>query len=440
MSTATAQKLATSKKIYTNMIWNICSMGLPMLIALICIPLFIKNLGIEKFGILTIIWSLIGYFGIFDMGMGKALTQKVSTCLGNNDTKSIPAFFWSAMSVTLCFGILGCALLLTTDFYILPMFLKTNKVLLLETQTAIKFIAVFFPFYLLNIGIKGIFDSFQKFRFTSSVTIIISICNFVLPLFVFSHSKSLVWVIAPLILGRLITLFCYFVYLSKLVPGLFSNISVKISHIKSLTSFGAWITVSNIVGPLMVYFDRFFIAGMLSASVIAYYTTPFELAFRFFVIPTAIFSVLFPFFTQAVTSDYQKAKKIYMKSFWEIFALMLVITIFVVIFAKSGLSLWISPDFAANSYRITQILMIGVLLFSITVPSFNFMQAIGRADVSAIIHLIELPIYLIILFIFIKCFGIIGAAISWTLRGAMDFILYSCWLKKLLKKVEMKNV
>ena len=43
-----------------------------------------------------------------------------------------------------------------------------------------------------------------------------------------------------------------------------------------LLRFGGWMTVSNIVGPLMVTLDRFLIGALISVSAVAYYATPYE--------------------------------------------------------------------------------------------------------------------------------------------------------------------
>lgn len=426
--------LVKTRRLYTNILWNLSGFILPMIFALFCIPIFIKALGVEKFGILTIIWSITGYFNLFDMGMGRALTQKLSTCLGNNDFRSISPIIWSAIAIILVFGVLGGILLCGANFFLIPRFLKTSNELLAQTQHTIALIAFFFPMTILNIGLKGVFDSFQKFRFTSILNIFVSACNYILPIFIFPFTKNIAYIILILIVGRLVTLIFYFAKISDMVEGFFKGISLNIAHIKSLTNFGFWITVSNIIGPIMVYFDRFFIASMLSAGVVAYYTTPFEVAFRIFGIPCMLFSVLFPAFAQTVTSDYETSQKLYKKSFWLIFAMMFTVIAIIFLFAKIALSLWISPEFAQHSYRITQILIVGVFLFSITLPSFNFMQAIGRSDISAIIHLIELPFYLIVLFVLIKYYGLIGAAMAWTLRGVLDYILYTYFLKFLLRK------
>src|ERR1700723_1921283 len=55
-----------------------------------------------------------------------------------------------------------------------------------------------------------------------------------------------------------------------------------------LLRFGGWMTVSNIVGPLMVTLDRFLIAGLISVTAVAYYATPYELVTKLLLVPVAV--------------------------------------------------------------------------------------------------------------------------------------------------------
>ena len=65
-----------------NTLWNLAGSGLPLIAAVFCIPYLLKQLGNEAFGVLTLIWALIGYFSLFDMGVGRALTYELSKLRG----------------------------------------------------------------------------------------------------------------------------------------------------------------------------------------------------------------------------------------------------------------------------------------------------------------------------------------------------------------------
>ena len=48
-----------------NTIWNLAGAGLPLLIGAATIPWLMSRLGVERFGILTLLWAIIGYFSLF---------------------------------------------------------------------------------------------------------------------------------------------------------------------------------------------------------------------------------------------------------------------------------------------------------------------------------------------------------------------------------------
>src|SRR5579862_1531054 len=55
-----------------NTIWNLVGYATPLLVAVLVIPFLIRDLGTAKYGVLTIAWGIVGYFGIFDMGLSNA--------------------------------------------------------------------------------------------------------------------------------------------------------------------------------------------------------------------------------------------------------------------------------------------------------------------------------------------------------------------------------
>ncbi len=59
-------------------------------------------------------------------------------------------------------------------------------------------------------------------------------------------------------------------------------------------------TVTNVVGPVMVTMDRFLIGAMISITAVAYYTTPYEMVTKLWLIPAAMVGVMFPAFSTSL--------------------------------------------------------------------------------------------------------------------------------------------
>ena len=102
-----SRRLTSGKLLARNTVWNLVGQGVPLIAAVFAIPLLIKGLGIERFGVLTLAWMVIGYFSLFDFGIGRALTKVVAEKLGSGHTEDIPAIAWTALFLMLVLGVVG---------------------------------------------------------------------------------------------------------------------------------------------------------------------------------------------------------------------------------------------------------------------------------------------------------------------------------------------
>ena len=96
----------TNRVVFTNTSFNLLGKILPLLVALITIPILIKQMGLERFGILSLAWMIIGYFGIFDLGVGRATTKFVAEYLTLNKIDELPPLIWTSICLLFGFGLL----------------------------------------------------------------------------------------------------------------------------------------------------------------------------------------------------------------------------------------------------------------------------------------------------------------------------------------------
>jgi len=186
-------------------------------------------------------------------------------------------------------------------------------------------------------------------------------------------------------------------------------------------------TVTNVIGPLMVYLDRFVIGAIVSVAAVAYYATPYEVVIKLLIVPGAILGVLFPAFAASYKRDHDRMVRLFARGTKYIALILFPVVLVITAFAHEGLRWWLGGEFARYSAPVLQCLAVGVFINSIAQMFATLVQGIGRPDLSAKLHLLELPIYLPVLWWVIHAYGILGAAIAWTGRVAMDGVLL-LWL------------
>jgi O-antigen/teichoic acid export membrane protein len=295
-----------------------------------------------------------------------------------------------------------------------------------ETIKAFYLLSLSIPFVIITVGLRGVIAAYQRFDVLTAIRIPMGIFTFVGPVAVLPFSTSLYPIVAVLVFGRFVAMLAHIFVLLRTVPAIRRHGTLDSMQLGPLFGYGGWMTVSNMVVPLMVSMDRFVIGAVLSMTAVAFYTTPFEIVFRIMVIPTALVAVLLP--AQTTTLAIEKgdegsySAELFNKGLRYIYITLFPLLLVIAVFSYDGLALWVGDEFASNGYLVMQWLAVGVLLYGLSLVPFSLVQSAGHADWSAKLHLLELPVYYVLLWLALTEYGILGAAAIWTLRAWVDAI------------------
>jgi O-antigen/teichoic acid export membrane protein len=415
--------LTSGRVLARNTVWNLVGNGAPMFVALFCIPVLIRGLGKERFGVLALAWSLIGYAGLFDFGLGRALTQLVARKLGNGEESDIPNLVWTSLVLMLLLGLLGTLLLILFSPWLVRHVLNIPVALQPETLDSFYLLALSVPVVITSVGLRGLLEAHQRFDFVNALRIPMGVFSFAGPLLVLPFSKSLTAVVMVLVGGRVAAWIAHLLLCIRVIPALLDRVTFERATVVALLRFGGWMTVTNIVGPFMVTFDRFLIGSLISITAVAYYVTPYELITKIWVIPGALISVMFPAFSTSFAQDARRTSILFDRTLKLTFLTLFPLILLIVVFARKGLDMWLGADFATHSTHILQWLAAGVFINSLALVPFTFLQGAGRPDITAKVHLLELPVYMLLLWWLVRRWGIEGAAMVWTGRVVVDAVI-----------------
>lgn len=393
--------------------------GLPLIAAAALIPFILNHLGNEAFGVLTLIWALIGYFSLFDMGVGRALTYELSKLRASNNASEISLTLKAGLILTFAAGIVGAVVMLMLAPYFAISWLKIKPALQQDAMTSFQIAAIGVIPTTITSGLRGALEGLGRFAASNLNKIILGFCMFVLPALSIALHGSHLWIITLyLVTARLIVAVVAAIqlrhYLAVTTTGLIRN------HLKQLVNYGLWVTVTGIVGPLMVYGDRFFVSAAVGAVLLPIYAIPQEGLQRLLMIPAALCGALLP---QFAALSPQNAAATYKRNYKRVVVVMFGICLLVAIFAYPALSWWLSVEFANQALPIVLILSVGIWLNSMALLPYTLLHAIGNPKLTAIFHLFELVLYILILSCFTEYFGLVGAAMAWVGRVALDLIL-----------------
>ncbi|HYF40102.1 MAG TPA: flippase [Gemmatimonadales bacterium] len=402
-----------------NTVLNLIGLAAPLLVALFAIPVLTRELGTDRFGILTLAWVILGYFSLFDLGVGRAITQIVSGQLSRGQIGAIPDLVWTALGLMLLLGIAAAVACAAASSWLVQV-LRVPEELRAETLQSFYLLAVSIPVVMVTTGLRGILEAVQRFDLVTWIRAPLGVFTYLGPLLVLPFARGLVPVIAVLIAVRVAALGVHWLMCRRVMPSLQEKPRFHTNLVSRLLKLGSWISVSNLVGPLLVNADRFVLGSLISVSVVAFYTVPFELATKVLLLPGALAGVLFPAFAGTYDTDRSRSSRLFSQGMKVTWLVLFPIILLLVAFAHELLFLWMGADFASRSTRVLQWLAAGVLINSLAQIPFALVQGAGRPDLTAKLHLAELPFYFVGLWFLIHRFGVDGAAMAWTLRAAVD--------------------
>jgi O-antigen/teichoic acid export membrane protein len=421
--TGPAGIVTTGRLLARNSALNLFGQALPILAAVLAIPPLMRGLGDERFGVLTLAWAAIGYFSLFELGLGKALTQAVALRLGNGDREGVAGLTWTALVLLVVFGVIGSIVFLAITPVLTTRILNIPPSLRPEAQLAFWILAAALPIVVITGGLRGLIEGHQHFGVATLLRVPMVVFTYLGPLLVLPFSRSLVPAVAVLAVGRIVALMAHLWVAARRYPFLRRPAAFGREPARFLLHFGGWSTVTNIVSPMMVYLDRFVIGAMLTVAAVAHYVIPYEVVVRLLIIPAALTGVMLPALASSIATNPMRMRELYDKSLRVVILATFPAVLVAVAFAREGLWLWMGQALPLDSAFVVQWLAFGVFATALAQAPATALQSAGRPDLMAKVHLAELPIYIVLLVTTTRAFGITGVAMAWTVRAMLDAVV-----------------
>ncbi|HHK0011277.1 flippase [Pseudomonas aeruginosa] len=405
-----------------NTFWNFLGVLIPSLAALPAIGYLARVLGVENFGLLTLSFAIIGYASIFDLGLSRAVIREValSSDKGSEVNRAV-----GTSSVVVTIAGFTCALLLYFNSERLASSLGVTAGNWPDVVLGLNYLSFAIVPLLLSTVWFSFLEGRGDFRNLNFLKIISGLAVAIIP-------AAWVWIsgderfsvaMLGLVASRIFVMLLAYVF-CVLPFGLRVHVFDYFTF-KRLINYGGWITVSNFISPVMVYFDRFFISSHLGAATVALYSAPSEVIGRVAFVPTSISRVIF----QRLSLD--SSDSIQIRVAYKMTFVVCGLSSALIFFGSDIiLSVWLGDKYLGEASLVLKILAVGFLFNSLAQIPFAKIQAEGNSRLTAILHIFEVLPYLALLYFLVLHSSIVGVAIAWTVRVSVDFLLLEYFSRK----------
>jgi O-antigen/teichoic acid export membrane protein len=406
-------------------LWTLGGQAVMLLASLAATPFVIRLLGLEAYGVLSLINIVIGYLAFAEMGMGSASTRFGADFHGRNDDDGEVAVIWTSLLIALVPALLAALALAALAGQLVEQALHLPSHLHREAALAIQLAAVGF----VARCVSGVINTPQLVRLRMDLhTLIIAgtgVAQILLVPLVLFLGGGLVGAVAVITGSAIVAVLIQAATSASLLPQLLRP-RISRSLMRPLTSFGGSLVISSLAAMVLVNAEKILLTRFSSVTGFAYYSVAYTVASMLTIVPLAISQPLLPAFTRLqADKDQEPLIRLYARALRGNLLWIAPAALLLGAAARPFFALWAGPEFGRESTWPFFILVIGLMFNVMAYVPLNLLMAFGRSDIIARIHLAELVPYLLCAAVLTYKFGAVGAALAWSLRVVADMVIFS---------------
>lgn len=386
------------------------SLGVNILVGIFLSPFILHRLGDAAFGIWVLVFSITGYYGLFDLGIRSSIVRYVSKLTATNDREEIAKLINTSLFSYTCIGIFTFLLSLAGSVYvdrffrIPPEFHSTAHWLLLMVGTSV---ALGFP-----LGISGgILEGLQQFYVLYWTNIVSTLVRAGLIVYFLNRgygllTVALITVILP-IAAALVRGFIAFRFLA--IP--FGLRYVDRACFREMANYSGVTFIIIVAGRLRFKTDEIVIGGFLSAVAITYFNIGARIVDYAGELVTSLAQIFVPMSSQSeATGNFDRLRKIFVAGNRFCAFIIFPITVVLIILGKSVIEVWVGRKYIAQSYPVLLVMLIPSTLMMAQAASGRILFGISKHRTLAIVTLAEGVANLILSILLVRPYGILGDA------------------------------
>ena len=427
-----------------NVVFNLFGKTWGAIINIILVPLYIKYLGIESYGLIGFFAMLVGSFSILDLGLGTTINRELAgyRAVENPNADNIRNLTFSLESIYWSVGIVIGLLVAVLSGLIAVHWVNVEELSADTVRNAVLLmggVLVFqWPINYYNHGLTGL----EKLVVNNTILIVMTTVRSVGALLVLSYISPTITAFFAWQAGT------SFLHVFLMRWALWSNLPKSKSRrifskdqLKSVSKFAAGMTGISLVTFFLSHVDKVLLSKLLSLSAYGYYTLALALPSAITMIISPVCSAFFPRLSALVKKgDTVELKKIYHNSSAIAAALIFPISFILIFFSYEILMLWTGDATTTeNTYLVAGLLTIGSMFNSLMVMPYYLLISHGWTKFTIYQNSIAAVVLVPSLFVLTSMFEALGAAIIWATLNIGYFIISQPIMHRTLLKGELRK-
>lgn len=410
-----------------------------IIISLAILPVYMKYMGAEAYGLVGFFAMLQGLFNLFDFGLTPTISRQTAQYNAGVETAlSFRQLFRSLNIIFICIACFGGGLLFYFNHYIAEHWLKLENLNMSDVLLCLQIMAICVALRWMTGLYRGVISGFERIVWLSVSSSLIATFRFLGVLlymynFGFTVKNFFVFqLFVAVIEFALLTIKAY-VLLPKLNKQ--DHIGWSLKPVKPFIGFALTIAFTSSVWVILTQLDKFILSGILPLSDYGYFTLAVLVAGGILQIGTPISSAIMP--RMACLYGEQKhdeLKEVYLGATQFVAIVVVTAGIVLAVFAKPVLYIWTGDIvLSEKATPILQLYTLGNAILTLGAFPYYLQYAKGNLRLHFIGNLATAITLIPAIIWAAKNYGAIGAGWIWVLT---QFIYLLLWVSYVHKVVE----
>ncbi len=415
--------MSLTDKIIKNTFYHVLSQIIGIFFPIILTPFIISHIGQVEFGIYALVLGLIGTFGLFDLSLSTSFIKFISEHYNKrefdelNRTINTGLFFYVSFSLIASFAVYLFSFQIVRLINI-PADLVETAVYALRIGLIIFFMATSSTIFV------SILISLQKMYINSILGLIVNFINFCITILLLKLGYGLNGVLYSQLGTVFISVIINIILAKKALPEMrLSIVDMNIQSFKKMSNIGVQMQISKIAGFISDKYDEFLLSYFSVLNNVTFYNLAGRITRfgKFF--PLQLFQQVAPAAAELNALEKKdKLNQLFTDSTKYLTLVSLPIFFYIFTFADLIIQTWVGDGYTFSVYLL-RILIIGqVLNLMISAPGNSIIPNLGIPKYQMYEGIIGLGLNLILSFLFIKYYGILGAAIGNTIATVISSV------------------
>lgn len=400
------------------------SLGTNVLVGIFLSPFILHRLGDAAFGIWTLIFSVTGYYGIFDLGIRSSVVRYVSKFFATRDDENLSRVISTSLFSYTCIGALAMLVTVVGAIYVDSLFRipatyhATARWLFLMVGASV---AVGFPLGVFG----GILEGVQKFYLLNWTTVAVTLARAALIVYFLSRGYGLLTVAAITVALPLISSLLRAWIAMHAVQVPLGLRFVRRETIRLIANYSGVTFIILVAGRLRFQTDELVIGTLLSSAAIAHFSIGARIVDYASEVVTGLAQIFIPMASQSdATGNTDRLRKILVGGNRACAFIIFPICAILIILGKSIIEVWVGARYIAVSYPVLVVLIIPFTLMLAQATSGRILFGMGRHKTLAIVTLTEGIANVILSVLLVRPYGIVGDAMGTAIPLTLTMVLF----------------